>query len=104
MWFSTGPRQCRSREICGAATCAVATRGHRLERRATEAATTRPTRRRRGWPLGGTRLRPALRGSVNGGGQMNDYEQIRQLTYRYAYAVDLKEVGLHKQLWLPGAG
>jgi hypothetical protein len=30
---------------------------------------------------------------------MDDYEQIRQLTYRYAFAVDLKHVDHHRQLW-----
>jgi ketosteroid isomerase-like protein len=34
---------------------------------------------------------------------MDDYEQIRQLTYRYAYAVDLKEVDLHRELWTDDA-
>ncbi len=34
---------------------------------------------------------------------MDDYEQIRQLTYRYAYAVDLKQVDHHEQLWIPAA-
>src|SRR4051794_27760751 len=34
---------------------------------------------------------------------MDDYEQIRQLTYRYAFAVDLKHVDHHAQLWTDDA-
>ena len=34
---------------------------------------------------------------------MDDYEQIRQLTYRYAFAVDLKKIDLQMQLWTDDA-
>jgi ketosteroid isomerase-like protein len=34
---------------------------------------------------------------------MDDYEEIRQLTYKYAYAVDCKQVGLHTGMWTDDA-